>query len=152
MRSECGEWLGNFLAEMELSRLERISVPVAPGRALGLVALLGSWRNHVLRIEAELELPDSGRTVWGVYDLIAALALRSFVARGVEIAGPNSLEGFIQALGDVDSRFRGFTEDDESGVVRRIDAGERSSGEWWWDRIPRIGPIRREIERIEPPS
>ncbi|GHA10648.1 hypothetical protein ACFOOM_31950 [Streptomyces echinoruber] len=148
-RSERDEWLGCFLTEMEASRLENASVPVAPGKALGLVELLQSWRDHVVRIEGELELPDSDRTVWGVYDLIAALALRSFIARGMEIADQNSLEGFRRALGDVDSRFREFTEGDESGVVRRLDEGERPSGEWWWDRVPRIGPIRREIERIK---
>ncbi|MER5209265.1 hypothetical protein ABT063_01350 [Streptomyces sp. NPDC002838] len=149
--SERDEWLGCFLTELELSRLERVSVPIAPERTLGLVTLLGSWRSHVLRIESELELPDSDRTVWGVYDLIAALVLRSFVARGMKIADSNSLAGFRRALGDVDSRFREFTEDDESGIVRRIDEGERLSGEWWWDRVPRIGPIRREIERIKSP-
>lgn len=107
-----------------------------------------SWHSHVVRISGELDLPGSDRTAWGAYDLIAALALRSLLARGLENAEPSSLGGFKRALNDVDSRFREFTEYDESGVVRRIDSEGRPSDEWWWDRIPSSGPIRREIEQI----
>jgi hypothetical protein len=146
--SEYDEWVGQFLTDVEVSRLESVSVPVAPGRTLGLVSLLASWRSHVVRIERELGLPDSDRTAWGVYDLIAALALRSFIARGVEIAPSGSLDGIRRALSDVDARFEEFTEADNSGAVRRIDGGERSRDEWWWDRVPRLGPIRREVEYI----
>lgn len=150
--SERGEWLGCFLTDMDIRRLEGVSVSVAPERALGLVELLESWRNHVLRIETEIELPDSERTVWGVYDLIAALALRSLVFRGMKNIESDFLEGFIWALDDVDSRFMQFTEIDESGIVRRLDGGERSNGEWWWDRVPRVGPIRRDVERFKSSS
>jgi hypothetical protein len=150
--SERGEWLGCFLTDTDIRQLEGVSVSVAPERTVGLVELLESWCNHVDRIEAEVGLPDSDRTVWGVYDLIAALALRSFVYRGMKNTDSDFLEGFRRALDDADSRFRQFTEIDESGIVRRLDGGERSNGEWWWDRVPRIGPIRREVERIESPS
>ncbi|MBV1958876.1 hypothetical protein ACWGR3_10065 [Streptomyces albidoflavus] len=150
--SERGEWLGCFLTDMDIRRLEGVPVPVAPGRILGLVELLESWRNHVLRIEAEIALPDSDRTVWGVYDLIAALTLRSFVSLGMKKTDSDFLGGFRRALDDADSRFIQFTEIDESGIVRRLDGGERSNGEWWWDRVPRMGPIRREVERINSSS
>ncbi|MEU0254732.1 hypothetical protein ABZ299_19965 [Streptomyces sp. NPDC006184] len=140
------------MTDMDIRRLEGVSVRVAPERALGLVELLESWRNQVLRIEAEVGLPDSDRTVWGVYDLIAALALRSFVFRGMKNIDLNFLEGFRLALDDADSRFMQFTEIDESGIVRRLDGGERSNGEWWWDRVPRVGPIRRDIERFKSSS
>ncbi|MFJ8813038.1 hypothetical protein [Amycolatopsis thermoflava] len=148
-RVERDEWLGCFLTEMEVSQLEGVFVSVAPDRTFRLLALLTGWRNHVARIESELDHLDSDTTVWGVYDLIAALALRSFIARGVGILDSSSFEGFKRALDDVDSRFRGFTEGDDAGVVRRLDGGDRPSGEWWWDRLPRTGPIRREIERIK---
>ena len=150
--SERGEWLGCFLTDMDIRRLEGVTVPVAQERSLGLVELLESWRNHVLRIEAEIGLPDSDRTVWGVYDLIAALALRSFISIGMKNIDSDFSGGFRGALDDADSRFMQFTEIDESGIVRRLDGGERSNGEWWWDRVPRIGPIRREVERIKSPS
>ncbi|MYY11981.1 hypothetical protein GT204_24530 [Streptomyces sp. SID4919] len=150
--SERGEWLGCFLTDMDIRRLEGVSVPVAPERTLGLVELLESWRNHVLRIEAEIGLPDSDRTVWGVYDLIAALTLRSFVSLGMKKTDSDFLGGFRRALDDADSRFIQFTEIDESGIVRRLDGGERSNGEWWWGRVPGMGPIRREVERIKSSS
>ncbi|MCP9957583.1 hypothetical protein [Streptomyces sudanensis] len=150
--SERSEWLRCFLTDVDVRRLEGVSVPVTPERALGLVELLEGWRNHVLRIEAEIGLPDSDRTVWGAYDLIAALALRSFVSRGMKDIDSDFPGGFGRALDDADSRFMQFTEIDESGTVRRLDGGERSDSEWWWDRVPRIGPIRREVERIESSS
>lgn len=143
------EWLGHFLVEGEASRLECVTVPASADRALGLVTLLASWRAHVVRIERELELPDSDRTVWGVYDLIAALSLRSLIARGIEVADASSLDGFMRALDDVDGKLRSYTEADESRIVRRVDGGGRPSDEWWWDLVPRTGPIRRELELMK---
>lgn len=150
--SERGEWIGCFLTDLDIRRLEGVSVSVTPERALGLVELLEGWRNHVLRIEDELRLPDSDRTVWGVYDLIAALALRSFISRGMKKIDSDTIGGFERAVNDVDSRFVQFTEVDGSGIVRHLDGVERSNVEWWWDRVPRIGPIRREVERIKSSS
>ncbi|GAA3624770.1 hypothetical protein GCM10022223_47310 [Kineosporia mesophila] len=86
--------------------------------------------------------------MWGVYDLIAALALRSFIYLGMKNTESDFLVGFRRALDDVDSRFRQFTEIDKSEIVSCLDGGKRSNGEWWWDRVPRIGTIRREAERI----
>ncbi|WP_433700977.1 hypothetical protein [Nocardiopsis sp. CA-288880] len=146
--SEQNEWLGSFLTDMDIGRLESVSVSVTPNRSLGLIELLESWQNHVLRIEAETGLPDSNRTVWVAYDLIAALALRSLVHRGMKKAESDYLEGFMRALDDVDSRFIQFTENDEPGIVRHLDDGGRSDDEWWWDRVPQLGPIRRDIDRI----
>ncbi|GAA3204022.1 hypothetical protein ACFO1B_42630 [Dactylosporangium siamense] len=145
-----GEWLERYLTEEEVLRLEGVTVSVSAGRTLGMVTLLAGWRAHVLRIERELELPDSDRTVWGMYDLIAAYSLRSFIAHGVEISRSNSLDGFLRALDGVDAVLRSYTETDESMAVRRIDGGGRPGGEWWWDLVPRTGPIRREAEQSKP--
>lgn len=134
------------LREAEYSRLDKASLPVTPERIFGLIALLESWLDHVINIEAEINLNESASGVWGINDLVAALEIRSFIARGVAIVDVNSIDGFMQALGGIDLRFKHFTENDESGVVRGVGEIERSIGEWWWDRIPRTGPIRREIE------
>ena len=140
------EWPTRFLTEEEALRLEGVTVSVSAGRTLGMVTLLEGWHAHVRRIEKELDSPDSDRTVWGIYDLIAAYSLRSFIARGIEASGSNSLDGFLRALDGVDGVLRSYTETDESGTVRRIDGGERPGSEWWWDLVPRTGPIRREAE------
>ena len=146
---ELDEWLGCFLTDMDLRRLEGVSVRITSERKPRVVDLLKAWHGHVLRFEVEVGLPDSDRTVWGVWDFIAALALRSRLSRGVRKVDQDSLERFKRALDDVDSRFMKFTEMDEFEIALRLDGGGRSDGEWWWDRIPRVGPIRREADRIK---
>lgn len=82
--SGSGEWLECFLADVDIRRLEDVSVRISPGRKLTVLDLLKAWHGHVLRLEAEVGLPDSGRTVWGVWDFIAALAIRSCLSRGIK--------------------------------------------------------------------
>lgn len=142
------EWLKRFLTEAEASRLSSITVQVSPAKSICLVRLLEAWRLHVTRLEEELNLSDSVRTVWGVFDLVAALSLRSFIAQGMRDPRFNHSEGLIRALRDVDSCLVSFTEIDQSETMRRLDGRLRPSDEWWWNRIPLAGPIRREIERM----
>jgi hypothetical protein len=99
-------------------------------------------------MERELELPDSDRSVWGAHDLIAADSLRDFIARGLELVSEKESSNFIAALGEVDSRFLSYTEVDELGALLRLAGDEPKARGWWWVRIPRSGPIRRELDRF----
>ena len=152
------EWLTPLLAAADISSLDQIAVSVAPEKDLGLITLLAGWREHVARIEGEVVLPDTDEALWGVWDYAAALTLRSFIARGLKLAEMTSVVGYRRALDMIDDRFRRITEEDVSGFMRRVDRAEASNAdryeppsvdEWWWDRVLRIGPIRREIERME---
>jgi hypothetical protein len=143
------EWLSRHLEAAEVGQLERTAVSVSPARSVGLVALLIAWYQHVVRIESEMGLPDSDRSVWGAHDLIAADSLRDFIARGLEmISEGESRRRFNAALGEVDSRFLSYTEADELGALSRLDGDEDRVRGWWWTRIPRSGPIRRELDRF----
>jgi hypothetical protein len=146
--SNPNEWIAKFLASADVDQLEAISIPVSEQQSLGMSTLLKGWHIHVSRIESELELPDSDRTVWVAHDLIAALAIRSVIQRGLRRVGANYPAGFGEALDEVDAKFARITEGDEHGVVRRIDAGYRPEDEWWWNRMPKIGPIRRDLDRM----
>jgi hypothetical protein len=66
-----------------VSRLQGALVRVAPGRQVDLRTLLGAWDRHVDKIEGDLDLPDSDRSVWGAHDLLAALSLRTFIEQGI---------------------------------------------------------------------
>ncbi|WP_033290972.1 hypothetical protein [Amycolatopsis jejuensis] len=142
------EWLGRHLGVVEVDRLERIVISVAPARSLGMVTLLLGWYEHVARMEGELEFPDDDRSVWGAHDLIAADSLRDFIAGGLELVPEEDASNFVSALGEVDSRFRSYTEVDELGVLLRLAGDEPDARGWWWVRIPRFGPIRRELDRF----
>lgn len=146
--SEQGRWLASYLSATEISSLECVHVPIAQERELGLVSLLLAWRAHVLRIEGELDLSEFERAAWGAYDLLAALAFRDFIVLGLQVVDSEYRVAFGNALAAVDSKFEEFTELDESGIVRNLDEDGQPSGGWWWDRIPRVGPIRQEIDRI----
>lgn len=138
----------DLLDHEESAQLSSITVPVAHGRSIDLRTLLGAWERHVRKIEDDLDRPDSDRTVWGAYDLVAALRLRSLIRDGLRALPPtllNSVEGLLAAI---DNRFRSYTEEDVGGTVRAIDDAEVSPQEWWWRRIPVRGPVRRELERF----
>ncbi|MFD7922187.1 hypothetical protein ACFV3R_23555 [Streptomyces sp. NPDC059740] len=142
------EWLGRHLGVTEADQLDRTVVSVAPARSLGLVALLLGWYEHVTRMERELGLPDSDRSVWGAHDLIAADSLRDFIARGLESIPEGESRNFLIALNEADSRFLSYTEVDELGVLLRLYGDESKVRGWWWKRIPRSGPIRRDLDRF----
>ncbi|MFJ6213883.1 hypothetical protein ACIQGZ_11210 [Streptomyces sp. NPDC092296] len=142
------EWLGRHLGVAEADQLDGTVVSVAPARSLGLVTLLIGWYEHVTRMEREIELPDSDRSVWGAHDLIAADILRDFLARGLESLSGGESRNFLNALNEADSRFLSYTEVDELGVLLRLDDDGPEVRGWWWTRIPRSGPIRRDLDRF----
>lgn len=145
---EARDWLGRHLGVAEAAHLERTAVSVAPTRSLDLVTLLLGWYEHVARMERELELPDSDRSVWGAHDLIAADSLRDFIAHGLELVPEGESRNFLIALNEADSRFLSFTEDDKRGIVLRLNGDESQTRGWWWTRIPCSGPVRRDLDRI----
>jgi len=142
------EWLNRHLGVAEVDQLDRTVVSVTLARSLGLVALLLGWYEHVTRMEKELDLPDSDRSVWGAHDLIAADSLRDFIARGLESIPERGSRNYLVALDEADSRFLSYTEVDELGALLRLDGGAPKVRGWWWTRIPRSGPIRRDLDRF----
>lgn len=142
------EWLSRYLGVVEADQLERFVVSVTPTRSLGLVTMLLGWYEHVARMERELGLPDSDRSVWGAHDLIAADSLRDFIARGLELVPGGDQSRFMAALSEVDSRFLSYTEVDETGALLRLAGDDSKAHGWWWARIPCSGPIRRDLDRF----
>ncbi|GAA1702013.1 hypothetical protein GCM10009745_56530 [Kribbella yunnanensis] len=147
-QNQARDWLGRHLGAAEIDRFERVSVQVTPGRSLDLVTLVLGWYEHVTRIERELGLPDSDRSVWGAHDLIAADILRDLIDRALEMVPLGELGNLLAALDEVGSRFRSYTEADQRGALLRLHGEEPDPRGWWWDRIPCAGPIRRELDRL----
>jgi hypothetical protein len=140
--------LVHYLSAAEISTLRSAVVEVGPGRQLDIPALLEAWRLHVEKMDADLSLPDSDRTVWGAHDLLAALSLRNFVWRAVAALDEGLAAKVSPLLLVIDEKFMSFTEEDASMIIGMVDDLPIDSDQWWWRRIPVRGPIRRELDQI----
>ncbi|WKX73554.1 hypothetical protein [Streptomyces sp. XD-27] len=148
MNHEIKEWLSRFLGSSEISKLQQISVRVSASREIDLCDLVAGWYQHLKKMESDLPLSDSDRTVWGAYDLLAALSLRDFVARGLGKLDPDCSTAAAAAVRDVDEKFLSYTEQDDCQRIKKLDDSIGEGRGWWWKRIPVSGPIRREIDAI----
>ncbi|WP_405055943.1 hypothetical protein OG474_24740 [Kribbella sp. NBC_01505] len=126
-------------------RLRAVTVEVAEGRSLDLVELLKAWMVHVAKIESDMSLPSSDRSVWGAHDFIAALYLRDFLGVGLSDLDEDLRARIESAVVEVDHRFSSYTEPDSSRVLQRVDRRKQPDPGWWWRRIPRSGPARDEL-------
>lgn len=148
MNDEIKQWLSRFLGASEISKVQQVSVRVSATREIDLCDLIAGWYQHVRKIENDLPLPNSDRTAWGVYDLLAALSLRDFVARGLGELDADYSAAAAVAVRDVDERFLSYTERDDSRCIEKLDDSISENRGWWWKRIPISGPIRREMDAI----
>ena len=116
----------------------------ASGRRSDLSILLGAWYQHVGKLKADLLCPDDDRSVWGVFDLVAAATIRSKLEKELERAEVQNEAR--SAVDEVDEDFLSFTEGDEEARLARLAEGAPGPREWGWRRIPTGGPARRELD------
>ncbi len=142
------EWLDGLVGASEKAELRQARVQVSDSRELDLYTLIAGWYQHVRKMRADLPLPDEDRSVWGVHDLLAALSLRDFVERGTGQLEAGLAETAGRATGIADEEFLAYTEKDDSRIMEIVDDSITVGSEWWWERVPVSGPIRREIDAI----
>ncbi|WHM36620.1 hypothetical protein [Streptomyces sp. BPTC-684] len=138
-------WISGRLHPDDLRALEGVIVHLSGQRSITLPQLLASWKHHVEKLEADLSLPSSDRSVWGAHDLVAALVLRDFIQDGLGALDVALRSKFEILLSEIDSLFISFTEPDDLLRVEKVDARPGSEREWWWKRIPVTGPAREEV-------
>lgn len=98
---------------------------------------LEGWAGRVVRLRREAEESADSSDFWGPYDLAGACHNRDRVeARN---------EGRSRTLEAVDELYRTFTEDVGAAWVDVIGIGEEKSDHWWWQRVPKRGPLRDEL-------
>jgi hypothetical protein len=139
------DWPVEQLSADDVSHLREVDVQVADQRSLSLVDLLLGWKQHVEKLESDLPLPSSDRSVWGAHDVIAAVSLRSFVQEGLADLESEIRQRVEQFVSGVDETFLSYTEVDELGLLEMIDGRSNPDRDWWWRRIPKVGPAREEI-------
>lgn len=111
-----------------------------------LSELILAWRQHVDRLQMDCRPAVEGPYTWGMHDLFAALVLRSMVEDRLSSGAPPDLRG-RGAVDAADEVFRGFTELDSANLLAHHRATLGGDGsEWWWQRIPKAGLAREELE------
>jgi hypothetical protein len=139
-------WLAEKLSASDISYLRDVAVYVAVEHSIDLSELLCGWKGHVEKIERDIPLDSSDRTVWGAHDVVAAVSLRTFLEEGLADLEPEIRQRVERIVGEVDERFLSYTEVDELGLLERLSGRSSPSRGWWWRRIPKAGPAREEID------
>lgn len=137
--------LSEHLSADDRARLESLQVPLGHGRTRTVADLLVGYGAHINKLFAERDLePSRNRDAWNAHDYVATLVLRGLAERGLGLLDSDMRAKVTQAVARVDERLRAFTEPDQDHLVRRF-AAEDAGPQWWWDRIPRSGPVRVEL-------
>jgi hypothetical protein len=147
MSGSWGDRFGQWLSPAVMDELNRSHVVVAPEHVLGVGDLLRAWWEHVNKLVSDLSLPANDRDVWGAHDYLSALIIRDKLADGLSQIDFELGRAVSPAVAEVDLIFEGYAEPDTDGCAYRIDGSSPAAGGWWWKRIPKMGPVRDEIER-----
>jgi hypothetical protein len=130
------------------ARLESTEVALGYGHTRTAADLIVGYAARVNRLDAEHALhPGDDRDLWNAHDLVGTLIIRDMAERGLDLLDGELRSRVASAVARVDERLRSFTEPDERRLVHRF-AGEDAGHGWWWNRIPRSGPIRTELLRF----
>jgi hypothetical protein len=144
--------MGNIRAEeyyegfsdAELSDIK--SQPYQVGRrSFTVLELLAAWAAHVEKIDKDRTKSSSDPKVWGAYDLLAAMSMRSSLEKSMSQMH-DSIRAKISALtAEIDKQFVSITQPDEKHLVAEFEEADLSNRPWWWHRIPDSGPILDEL-------
>ncbi|MBP2702188.1 hypothetical protein JOL79_00050 [Microbispora sp. RL4-1S] len=138
-------WISQRLSPDDLRAMGAVVAQLSDQQSISLLELLFSWQAHVHKFEADLSLPKSDRSAWGAYDLIAALILRDHISEGLDGLDAHVRARVEAVLAEIDNKFISYTEPDDLLRVEKIDARPDRRREWWWKRIPSVGPARDEV-------
>jgi hypothetical protein len=137
-----------YFDERDLASLSALEVPLSTSRSATLIDLLLSWSGHIDKIASDLVKADDDRTVWGAHDLVAALYIRDRIEGCLADLETQLGLKVGRFLVDADERFNSLTDFDDRGLVEVVDGTSDPGRGWWWRRIPKAGPIHREIIRL----
>ncbi len=145
--SDSRRWLPALRPD-EMEELEACTVMGAGGRRMPLAELLFSWSAHVQRFEEESLLSADDPGAWTEHDYFGALHLRDRLDAALDVLPEARRSLAERVVTQVDERFSALTELDEPGLLMRVLPAEPLGQGWWWQRIPRVGPVREGLERL----
>lgn len=137
--------ISEILTQDDRQRLEATAVSLGHGRSMSVADLVVGWAAHVTKLSDERNLkPGEDRDAWNGHDYIAALIIRGFVERGLDLIDGECRARATQVVDRIDRVLTSYTEPDTQGFVRRF-AIDDAGPQWWWDRLPQSGPVREEL-------
>lgn len=105
--------------------------------------MIDSWSAQVLRLFRESDDPPApADDAWGAHDFVGALYARDRIGRGIDEAGVDSQA--VPPLAIADEMFRMFTVADEDELLSEVGL-PIPRDPWYWRRIPRTGPVPRDL-------
>lgn len=125
--------------------LSLISVELSSSHTVTLAQLVDGWGLDVARFLSEASAHEMSHK-WGAHDYFAALHLRGIAENASLGAGRDAQQFSRDRLEPHDRVLIDFTEHDHRRLVREF-ANMQTEWGWWWDRIPRSGLVREELER-----
>lgn len=128
--------------------LAQVTVTLPYGGAMTLADVIKGWDSRVERFRAEEHSSLDDPSTWGGHDYIGTLHWRSHVAAAIQQAPAEVRDLMLERVASVDDAFMSFTEPDRRGVVSRFANEQPPDSGWWWQRLPRTGPAREEIDQI----
>lgn len=141
------QWIDTRQGFDDAARLNATTVSEGGSHRWGFTDALKAWHSHVARLTAEMDSPSDARGIWGPHDLLASLVFRNALERGLSEVPNDLLRAASAALDAVDSAYLEYTDPDDCGCVGRVDTDVPSDEGWWWQRVPKRGLIRLELER-----
>lgn len=145
MTEDLAQRIKAVFSEAEREELDGYRYRINDEKSIGTLDLLVSWALHVQKIDEDRAKPATDRHVWGAHDLIAAVSLRSFLARCLDRL-PEPLEGKVAGqLARYDEHFVAITREDDGRLLEQVAEEDLSGKPWWWHRIPDSGPIADEL-------
>lgn len=142
---EHSSWLRGYISAAEQAQMNRIAVNDPQWSTSGLADLVIAWFLHVQRFETDLEPGVDDRSVWVAHDYVAALIIRDMIAQCMGQVPEHLRPGIAAAIENVDQRFRVYAEPDSRGYAERVEGSKKTRRGWWWNTIPRRGPIRDDM-------
>jgi hypothetical protein len=123
------------------------TVEASHGKTISLGELIDGWEAHIARLHRESNVPASEPTFWGFHDYVAALYLRDLLELAVKRLSADDAMVVNGLLTPTDQLLRSFTEVDPERRVLRI-LGESGSHAWWWELLPKSGPVLSEVVEV----
>ena len=146
MPEDWSSWLSDAFDQGQLAALRDVRVELGPTKSSSLGELMYAWKLHIDKLIGDTLRFSGDRSLWGAHDYVAALVIRDSIETGLGLLGADHRKLMGTSLTDTDSMFKEYTEEDRDGCTGRILGEEVTDRPWWWGRIPRQGPVRREIE------
>jgi hypothetical protein len=132
----------------ESDPLAHVTVTLPYGATMTLANVVKGWASRVARFQAEEHSSLDDPSTWGGHDYIGTLHWRSHVNAAIQQTPAKVRDLMLERVAVVDEAFLAFTEPDTQGLVNRFANEQPPDSGWWWQRLPRTGPAREEIDQI----